>query len=554
MKWFFYLMLTLCLISSGIMAQDKFDAKTFENLNDKDRYTYALKTFSVVERDSILVKKYLQEALAIAQRKKDRPTEIAILVQHFSYLYYVAKHPSTPFVKATIVKAIKQAETYDLPIQLNHARIHYGGFLFNREKSYDKAYEVFLRAFNGFEEIGFAKMQYYPSAQLSELFYYPALDFYQLEDYPNAIKFLQVAYRYPNTENTFYTWQVINTLGLCYLRNNQPKQAIEYFQKGYEYAKQIKSELWQGVSYGNIGSTLIKMNKYKEALPYVQTDYAIAKKANERESIFNALSNLMAIYIHEKNYKAVSEAIEESENIYKEIHESEPNYFSEFKAINIYKAKSKLYEVQGNASEALAYNKKYMALSDSLNKRNDARRYKLIQQRLEAEKYVAKVNALEKEKTAEIWKRNSAIIVLIIGLVIGVIKFRDIRLKQKQAELQLDTFTKNFKTKSELADSLQKEINELIAQGQQVETLEQLKKRTILTEDDWSEFKTLFDKVYPDFINNLYRQNPDITHAEVRLLALSQLNLRDHEMANMLGVSTDAIRKARYRFRKKTTA
>ena len=93
-----------------------------------------------------------------------------------------------------------------------------------------------------------------------------------------------------------------------------------------------------------------------------------------------------------------------------------------------------------------------------------------------------------------------------------------------------------------------------MSQGQQVETLEQLRKKTILTEDDWSEFKTLFDKVYPDFINNLYKQNQDITHAEVRLLALSQLNLRDHEMANMLGVSIDAIRKTRYRFRKKTTA
>lgn len=552
MKYFFCYILVLCLIPIGILAQNRFDAKTFESLSDKDRYTYALKIFSAEERDSIRVKKYLQQALSIARKKQDRPTEVLILIQHFSYLYYVANHPSAPFVKAAIIKAIKQAEIYDVPIQLNIARIHYGGFLFNREKSYDKAYEVFLRAYNGLEEIGFAKMQHYPGEQTSGLLYYPALNFYQLEDYPNAIKFLQTAQQYPNLEKTFTTWQVINTLGLSYLRNNQPQQAIQYFQKGYEYAKQIKSEIWQGVSQGNIGSTLIKMNQYKEALPYVKTDYEIAKKANERESIFNALNNLMEIYIHEKNYQAVSEAIKESERLYLDIRTTHPNYFTEFKLINIYRAKSKLYEIQGNASEALAYNKKYMALSDSLNKRNDARRYKLIQQRLEAEKYVAKVNTLEKEKMAEIWKRNGAILVLIMGLVVGIIKFKNIRFKQKQAESQLETFTKNFKTKSELADSLQKEINELISQGQQVETLEQLKKKTILTEEDWTAFKVLFYKVYPDFISNLYKENPEITHAEVRLMALSKLNLRDHEMANMLGVSIDAIRKARYRFRKKT--
>lgn len=555
MKSFLLNILVLCLICVRLSAQEKFDAKLFESLNNQERYTYALKIVSVIERDSIQLTKYLQRGGAIARQKEDHATEVLLQMQYFNYLYYVINHKSTKLIKEVAIKAMKQAEAYNLPIQLNIIRIHYGGFLFRREE-YDKAYEVLLRAYNGFEEIGFDKVRYYPGAPISEVLYYPALNFYHLQDYANAIKFLQTITSYPNEKDEFTTWQAINTLGLSYLQNNQAEKAIHYFQKGYEYAKKIKSEVWQGISYGNIGNALIKLNKYAEALPYVKTDYEIAKKKGDRESIFHALSNLMIIYFEEKKYGEVETAIKDAEKIYNElrVENYSPGYFNEFKLITIYKMKAGLYESKGETAEALFYNKKYIKLKDSLDKRNDARKYKLIQQRLEAEKYVAKVNQLENEKKTEIWKRNGAIFVLIVGLVLGLIKYRDIRIKHKQAEAALEGFTKNFKAKSELADNLQKEIDNLIQQGQQVEVLEQLKKKTILTEDDWSEFKKLFDKVYPDFINDLYKTNAEITHAEVRLLALSKLNLRDQEMANMLGISIDAIRKARYRFKKKSTA
>ncbi|MEJ7684517.1 MAG: hypothetical protein WKG06_43050 [Segetibacter sp.] len=44
---------------------------------------------------------------------------------------------------------------------------------------------------------------------------------------------------------------------------------------------------------------------------------------------------------------------------------------------------------------------------------------------------------------------------------------------------------------------------------------------------------------------------PDLSPAELRLLILTKLNLSAREMANMLGISIDAIRKSRYRLRKK---
>jgi DNA-binding CsgD family transcriptional regulator len=44
---------------------------------------------------------------------------------------------------------------------------------------------------------------------------------------------------------------------------------------------------------------------------------------------------------------------------------------------------------------------------------------------------------------------------------------------------------------------------------------------------------------------------PDITANELRLLALLKMNLSSKEIANILNISQEGIKKARYRLRKK---
>lgn len=89
MKSFLLNILVLCLICVRLSAQEKFDAKLFESLNNQERYTYALKIVSVIERDSIQLTKYLQRGGAIARQKEDHATEVLLQMQYFNYLYYM---------------------------------------------------------------------------------------------------------------------------------------------------------------------------------------------------------------------------------------------------------------------------------------------------------------------------------------------------------------------------------------------------------------------------------------------------------------------------------
>jgi DNA-binding CsgD family transcriptional regulator len=91
-----------------------------------------------------------------------------------------------------------------------------------------------------------------------------------------------------------------------------------------------------------------------------------------------------------------------------------------------------------------------------------------------------------------------------------------------------------------------KEIDEA-----RIENIEHLNKVTILTEDDWTKFKNLFEQVYKGFFIRLKEKLPDLTQSEVRLVCLTKLNLDTKQMAGILGVSFATIRQSRYRMRKK---
>ena len=81
--------------------------------------------------------------------------------------------------------------------------------------------------------------------------------------------------------------------------------------------------------------------------------------------------------------------------------------------------------------------------------------------------------------------------------------------------------------------------------------MQTIQNTVLLTETDWTEFKILFDPLFPNFFIQLIKAYPELTQAEIRLLALEKLNLLDKEKGNMLGISADSVKKARYRLRKK---
>ena len=81
--------------------------------------------------------------------------------------------------------------------------------------------------------------------------------------------------------------------------------------------------------------------------------------------------------------------------------------------------------------------------------------------------------------------------------------------------------------------------------------LNDLQSFSLLSENDWIEFKRLFEKLNPGFFDFFQERFPEITAAEIRLAALIKLNLSNLEMARTLAISPDSVRKTNLRLRKK---
>jgi DNA-binding CsgD family transcriptional regulator len=119
------------------------------------------------------------------------------------------------------------------------------------------------------------------------------------------------------------------------------------------------------------------------------------------------------------------------------------------------------------------------------------------------------------------------------------------------AKDQLRMFTENVIEKTNLIEKLEMQAKGKEVTSEQHSIISELSQKTILTEQDWYKFKSLFEKIYPGFFIKLRDKFPDITLAEQRMAALTRLHLTTKQMASMLGISLDSVHKSRQRLRQR---
>jgi len=194
----------------------------------------------------------------------------------------------------------------------------------------------------------------------------------------------------------------------------------------------------------------------------------------------------------------------------------------------VYETLAEVYRAKGNVDSFYHYNQLYTTLHDSIENVATLSSLKIAQLKIENENSLRAIDTLQRERRTEVLKRNFVIIAIILVSIILLMYIKRRRLKQSH--------------KNEIAAAVRTEQNRL---------LEEIANQTILTEQDWNNFKRLFEKIYPGFFINLKQKAPDITLAEQRMAALTRLNISSRQMASMLGISVDSVHKTRQRLRQR---
>ena len=545
-----------CLLLPAVMVawpgQTDF-LSVLKNAPRDERLTVARKIYNdqIIHLDSTQAFVALNRINQWATNSHDVPLKIFSVMAMGDYHkeYYSNQHGGKALEFFTT--ALNMASQLDL--KEPEAEIYNNmGWLYYKQDKFPQAFEYMIRANNIIQKIGYENYPY-SSRYLYDLGYI----YCDFGNYEKAKLYLTEAIRYPYN-NSLYAVRTLNTLGVAYRELKQYDSAILYFTRGLDTARAIHNIAWTGILSGNLGTVYYFLKQNDEAIPLLKTDYELSMASKEWTSAASTIVMLAELDLDKHLLQAAALKLEEAQAVIGKQTDRRPFVYYALQ-------KARLFKYLKRYDSAFAYLDTARRVVSKLNQRRDALVFSQAEQKVAVELHLSEMKLLESEKSKMTLERNFIIVVILLVLIIAAqLIFRQ-QLKQKKnkellnnAATQLQYYVDSVREKNQLINQFKQEIEQLQMQPEQYIMLQEkeeisakLKQYSILTENDWNEFRNLFEKVQIGFFSTLKQRFPDLTPSEQRLLALMKLKLSKREMAGMLGIAPDSIKKTRQRIRKK---
>lgn len=346
----------------------------------------------------------------------------------------------------------------------------------------------------------------------------------------------------------------LSNLGVSYINMDEFDSAFLVYRKLFNIELKHGNPWLNATLLSELGKLYFEKNKYDSAFYLMHAGRRAAYKLGMSYAIGRSLSNLGRYHVKKNNGDS---ALVYGRRLLKHIDRKSKLAMEDASYIL-----AKAYGLKKYYDSAFFYSDRYAAYHDSVFQEKTAKRIAELETQFELRHKEDEIKRLAAAHQNEILKRNALAGGLGLALLAGVLGFfvlrGRIRARKKEIEIQhwqLDNFARKMVEKSELVEELRAQLEQFKSQttipDARVETVSQMFQFTILTDDDWEEFKRLFSRVNPYFFAELKLKHPDLTQAEIRLAALIKLNMSTREIANVLGISMDSANKARYRLRKK---
>jgi tetratricopeptide (TPR) repeat protein/DNA-binding CsgD family transcriptional regulator len=552
--------LLFCLPDGSAFAVDSADVfREIKNISQPNRTARAIDIYKTHLRkvDSATVMHKLDELTTYAQSIGDKQLEASVFEMRGDY--FSVNKGFNPTSTSYYQKAIDFVQTNNMPADVGIYQHKKGMYYYTFRRNVD-ACKYFLKAQDVFRSVGFDNVPDISAYLTQEASFY-----YDLGDYENAMLYLKEGLKHPIS---FPRTKIstINTIGLIYRNNKKFGQALSYFNAALKLSKESKDTAWVAISGGNIGSVYFMQGHYSEALPFIMTDYTVSLKYGEGTNAAHALLRLAKINLVNHGLKQAAGQLSEVEKLIQVVHDG-----LKLK-IEYYALKAELSELEGNLAESIGYRKSMEQAKDSLQQRNNVAAVERAKLGWEMANHEVLIDRLKTDAELGALKRNAIIMVLFFLIVISLLIYNQQLLKVKKdksklitekkqvdeelknAESELLLYTESIRKKNVVIEYFRKEIDRLetkVVNKDEAEHLEKMMQAHIMTDDNWDEFKILFSRAHAGFLLAIKKNFPGLSGTDTRILTLMKLQLSNREMANMLGITTDGIKKAKQRLRKK---
>ncbi len=407
-----------------------------------------------------------------------------------------------------------------------------------------------------------------------------AIIYARLEDHKKSLQYYSKALElFEHLKDPYFIGNTLNNIGDIYSQIGKNDSAYLYLNKALKIEKQISNYYGLTNTYSNLGDIAFSEGRALDALELFE------KSQSAADSLFDDFWGSRP-YIFAAVYKHKGDAYFQLKDYpkalkYFHLALSDATASSNLETATYVSQKlADLFHLQGNKDSAYFYYKNFTALNDSLLRiKKDQKITELTlqyefdkerkQQKLESELLQAKHNRIELIYLLAIISAVASLLIIAFLYILQNNRMRRKNLEQKMNLLEREKLSKelDFKNK-ELTTNVMYLLkkNEFISaisnklkntnQGQKDNdetvinnVISELDKS--ITQDTWTEFEVRFQEVHVDFYNSLSRQFPDLTPNELRLCAFLRLNMTSKEISAITYQSSESLKTARYRLRKK---
>jgi len=370
-----------------------------------------------------------------------------------------------------------------------------------------------------------------------------------------------------------------NEIGSTMMKEGNIEEAKEYLNNSLQMCMEEKYTLCIAESHHKLGTLFLLSKEYEQADYHIRKAISYSKMINDKHGVIGNLINYGKLLRLKKQF-------EDSETHLKlALSLSDEKQLNKFK-LSAYWELKLLKQEQGLLEDALGYFDTYVHLKDSIYNNLQIKKITALEFRNELNEKNKELSHLNKQKEKNqliLWLfiAGGSIIILLTLALIRILYIRnkkqqeflaakDIligaelenqRLKQNDLERQLHfknkeltSYALNYLQKNEIIRELKERINDgrhSTNSNKVISDIEKIIKQYQNMDKDWDDFRTYFEQVHVNFLNNLKAKFPDLSSNDMKVAALARLNLNIKETSGILGVSPESAKTARYRLRKK---
>lgn len=388
-------------------------------------------------------------------------------------------------------------------------------------------------------------------------------------------------------------------LGITTGKMGDDSKAIGYFQEAAEIFREFPDSSYLGVTYNSIGDIYRNRDEYDAALGMYRSAHKLSSTVNHPWRRWEYSLNMARTYTELQKPDSARKYLTEAREGFASMEDLEM-------MAEVYDVKSRLEQSVGNHETALADLNKVLLYKDSLLESKSITWVSELQLNYEFGKKEQEVAMMKRmaERTKTLWIGSAvagfAIVALLFIVMRGNLKNlhqKNIILEQKHLvdkmtieknHAQRENLKREMENKARInalnEEKLRQEIdfrnreltakalyiankNEMLASigdrlsdwskktdEEREEAVRQITNalKSAGSEDSvWESFQKHFEEVHPDFFANLSAKYPSLNSGDLRIFAYFALNLSNKEIARLLNVTPEAVRKRKQRLREK---